>query len=138
VAGIQCLEDVVGLFAVSDFTDDQSVGAHAKGVLHQISDIEPSVLRRLAGQLPRVDAFELDPVRVVQLELGGVFDRNHALVFGERTDDRTKQGALSRAGRPGDQDVRASDGHGLEEGPHLRREPARSCPTRLAGIALVR
>ena len=75
---------------------------------------------------------------VVELEFGGVLDCYHTLFFGERADDRSKQSALSRASGPGNQDVRARNGHGLEESSHLNRQAARTCPTRLAGIALVR
>src|SRR6266581_2092252 len=79
--------------------------------------------RRSCVVLPassRVNALELDPVGVVELEFGGVLDRYHALCFGEGANDRSKQGALSRAGCSRDQDVRAGDCHGLEEGSHLK------------------
>src|ERR1700737_1270394 len=130
MARIQCLEHVVGLFAVSDLTDDQSVWTHAKRVLYEIGDIQPTVLGRFAGKLFRMDALELDPVGIVQLKLRGVLDRNDAFFLRKCADNGPQQGALSRAGSPSDQDVGTRDSHGIEEGAHLKGKAAGADPVR--------
>ena len=67
MAGVERLEHVVRFFAVTNLADDEPVWAHSECVLHQVSDIEPPLLRRLTGELPQVNALELDPVGIVEL-----------------------------------------------------------------------
>src|SRR5438309_7355664 len=84
-----------------------------------------------------MDALQFDPMRVIELEFGGILDGDHAFLVWESTDDRAEQRTLPRAGGPGDQNVGSSDSHRLEKGPHLSRQPAPADPTRLVDRVLV-
>ncbi len=77
VAGVHRLEHVERLAAAA-LADDDAVGAHAERVLHEIAD------RVLAAALEvRGARLERDDVRLLELELGGVLDRDDALVSGD-------------------------------------------------------
>ena len=74
VAGVHGLDHVEGLGPAA-LADDDPVGPHAQGVLHQIADrvlARPFDVRRLG--------FQRDDVLLVQPQLGGVFDRDDPLL----------------------------------------------------------
>ena len=74
VAGVHRLEHVER-FAAAALADDDAVGTHAERVLHEIAD------RVLAAAFEvRGARFQRDDVRLLELELGGVLDRDDALV----------------------------------------------------------
>ena len=81
VAGVHGLQHVERLGA-ADLTDQDPIRAHPEAVAKQLPD------RQLAF------AFDVgrpvlqgDDVRVVDLQLGGVFDRDHALVVRDEARD---------------------------------------------------
>ena len=56
-----------------------------------------------------------DDVRVVDLQLGRVFDRDHALVVRDETRDHVQGRRLARAGTARDEDVHAPEDRGLQK-----------------------
>ena len=77
VAGVHRLEHVERR-GVADLADDDAVGAHAQRVADQVADLDLALALdvRRAGLEPQ-------HVLLVELELGGVLDRDDALVLGD-------------------------------------------------------
>ena len=76
MARVHGLEHVQGLTATT-LTDDDAIRAHTQTALDQLADRN----RTLALDVGRT-RFELDPVRLLQLEFGGVLAGDQALVLG--------------------------------------------------------
>ena len=77
VAGVHGLEHVERLAAAA-LADDDAVGPHTQGVAHEVADRD----RALAFDVRRA-RLERDHVILRQLQLGGVLDRDDALVARE-------------------------------------------------------
>ena len=102
VAGVHRLQHVERLFA-ADLADDDAIGAHAQGVDDQL----PLPDRALAFDVGRT---RLEPRHVFlpQLQLGGVLDRDDALVLGDEAGQHVEQRRLAGAGAAADQAVEPS------------------------------
>ena len=109
VAGVHRLEHVEG-GGVADLADHDAVGAHAQGVADQVADLDLA----LALDVRRA-RLEADDVLLVQLELGGVLDRDDALVVGDERRQHVERGRLAGAGTAGDHDVEPA-AHALRRG----------------------
>src|SRR5690242_510350 len=118
VAGVHGLEHVQRL-AATTLTDDDAVGAHTEAALDQLTDGH----RALALDVGRT-RLELDPVRLLQLQLGGVFAGDEALVLGDERREDVQQRRLAGAGATRDQDVQARADAGAQEGHDLRARRA--------------
>ena len=92
VAGVHGLEHVER-GGVADLADDDAVGPHAQRVADQVAD------RDLALALDvRRAGLEAQHVLLVQLELGGVLDRDDALVLGDERGEHVERRGLAGAG----------------------------------------
>ena len=109
VAGVHRLEHVER-GGVADLADDDAVGPHAQGVLHQVADVD----RALALDVRRA-GLQPQHVVLVQLELGGVLDRDDALVAGDERREHVERGRLAGAGAAGHDDVELAAHAGGEE-----------------------
>jgi len=69
-------------FGAANLTDEDAVRAHSKAVAQQLADGQLT----LAFDVGR-PVLEGDDVRVVDLQLGRVFDRDHALVVRDEAGD---------------------------------------------------
>ena len=118
VAGVHRLEHVQRLGAAA-LADDDAVRPHAQAVLHQVA------LRDLALAFDvRRARLQAHDVRLLELQLGRVLDRDDALVGRDVARQAVQQRRLARAGAAADQDV-APRLHGRgEEVHHRRRERA--------------
>ena len=125
VAGVHRLQHVEGR-AVADLADDDAVGPHPQGVAHEVAD----------GDLaPALDvgrsALESEHVLLVELQLGGVLDRDDALVVRDEAADRTlRVVVLPDAGAAADQHVEPTAHAGVEELGARRAGRSRSPPGR--------
>src|ERR1700680_878956 len=108
VAGVKGLQRVVGLLAVANLADDEPVRAHAQGVLHQVGHVKTALPAAAFSQALAVHAFQLDPMRRVQLQLSGVLDGDDAFLGWEGADQGSQQGALTGAGGSTDEHVGAA------------------------------
>ena len=99
VAGVHRLEHVQRLGA-THLADDDPVGPHAQRVPHQLADGDLT----LALDVVRA-RLEPQHVTLVQLQLGGVLDRDDALVVGHRRGQGIQERGLAGAGAARDQDV---------------------------------
>ena len=108
VAGVHRLQHVERLGAAHLAADDP-VRPHAQRVLDQVAH------RDLAGALEVGRAgLEADHVRLLQLQLGRVLDRDHALGRVDQMRHRVQHRRLARAGAARDHDVEAAGGGDLE------------------------
>ena len=116
MARVHRLEHVERLGA-ADLADDDPVGAHAQAVADEVAD------RDLALALD-VRRARLEPQRValVELELGGVLDRDDAVVVRDRLGEDVQERRLSGAGTARDEDVQARLDAALEELDRLGRQ----------------
>ena len=114
VARVHRLEHVQGLGA-ADLADDDPVGAHAQGVPDELADADLALA--LDVRRPRL---ERDHVLLLELELGGVLDRDDALVARDEGRDRVQRRRLTGAGTAGDEDVQLARAR-------RRRGTARPC-----------
>ena len=118
VAGVHRLQHVQR-FGAANLTDEDAVGAHSKTVAQQLADGQLS----LAFDVGRT-VLQRDDVWVVDLQLGGVFDRDHALVVRDEARDDVQGRRLARTGAAGHQDVHAAEHRGLQELCHGGAEAA--------------
>ena len=109
VAGVHGLQHVEGLGA-AHLTDQDPVGAHSEAVAQKLPDGELA----LALDVGR-PVLQRDHVRVVDLQLGRVLDRDHTLVVRDEARDHVEGRRLARPGAARDQDVHAAEHGGLEE-----------------------
>ena len=118
VAGVHCLQHVEGLGA-AHLTDQDPVGPHPEAVAQKLPDGELALALNVGRPV-----LERDHMRVVDLQLGRVLDRDHSLVVRNETRDHVQSRRLARAGSTGDQDVHAAEHGGLEELGHRGAEAA--------------
>ena len=118
MARVHRLEHVERLGA-ADLADQDAVGAHPQAVAQQLADRELA----LALDVGR-PVLERDDMRVVDLQLRGVFDRDHTLVVRDEACDHVERGRLARARAAGDEDVHATQHRGLQELRHRGAEAA--------------
>ena len=79
-------------FAAAALADDDAVGAHAEGVLHEIADRVLALPLHVGGA-----RLERDDVRLAELELGGVLDRDDALVGRDGAREDVEERGLAAA-----------------------------------------
>ena len=116
VARVHRLEHVERLGA-ANLADDDAVGAHAQGVADEVAD------RDLALALDVLRArFEPQRVLLLELELGGVLDRDDAVALGHRSRERVQHRRLTGAGSARDEDVELGLDARAEEVARLLRE----------------
>ena len=89
VARVHGLEHVEGL-AATTLADDDAVRAHTQTALDQLANRH----RSLAFDVGRT-RFELDPVRLLQLELGRVLARDQPLVLRDERRKDVEEGRLA-------------------------------------------
>jgi hypothetical protein len=99
VAGVHGLEHVEGLGGTT-LTHDDAVGPHPQRVLDQIPDGDLAPALGVCGP-----GLQVDHVRLLQLELGGVLDGDDPLPVGDEAGQHVEVGRLAGAGAAGDQDV---------------------------------
>ena len=128
VAGVHRLEHVEG-FTPADLADDDPVGAHPEGVADEVTN------RHLAATLDvRRPRLERDDVRLMQAELGRVFDRDQALLVRDERGQDAEERRLAAAGATADDEVGTSSDARREE-PKIARGrwfPAPRCRHRTA------
>ena len=89
VTGVHRLQHVEGLSA-ADLTDQDAVGAHPEAVAEELPDGQLAPPLNVGGAV-----LESDDVRVVDLQLGRVLDRDHALVVRDEPRDHVERGGLT-------------------------------------------
>ena len=124
VAGVHRLEHVQRLAAAA-FADDDAVRAHAQRVADEVADRDGAAA--LDVRRARLEAHE---VRLREAQLGGVLDREDALVVREVVGEDVEEGGLAGTGAAGDDDVLAQEHahaqevrHRLGEGPEADEVP---------------
>ncbi len=121
VAGVHRLEHVQR-GAVADLADDDAVGPHPQRVADEVAD------RDLAAPLDvRRPRLQPQHVVLVQLQLGGVLDRDDPLVGRDEAGQHVERRRLAGAGAAADQDVEPAAHAGVRAG---RRPAGSSCRTR--------
>ena len=118
VAGVHRLEHVHGL-CPSNLTHDDPVGAHTEGVADELADAD--LARALDVRRARL---ERDHVILLELKLGGVLDRDDALVSGDVGGHRVQERRLTGTGTAGDEDVELPLHAGGEEVRRAARDGA--------------
>jgi hypothetical protein len=99
VSGVHRLQHVYAL-AAAHLADDDAVGTHTQRVLDEIA------LRHFAAPFDVGRArFESDDVRLLQLQLRRVFNRDDALIFGDVSRERVEKRRLACARAAGDQNI---------------------------------
>jgi len=68
---VERLERVEGLLGQSDLAHDQPVGPHPQRVGDEVANVEQAGIRLACTQVVRVERFEVEPVGVLERELGG-------------------------------------------------------------------
>jgi hypothetical protein len=102
VAGVHRLEHVER-FLAADLADDDAVGPHAQRVDDELALAD----RALALDVGR-PRLEPRDVLLVELQLGGVLDRDDALALGDEAREHVQQRRLAGAGAAADEHVQAS------------------------------
>ena len=118
VAGVHRLEHVERL-AATHLADDDPVGPHAQRVADQVADADLA----LALDVRRT-ALEADDVTLVELELGGVLDRDDAFVVGDHRRQHVEHRRLAGARTAADEDVGLAPHARVDELCELRCERA--------------
>src|SRR5579885_1535256 len=118
VPGVNGLQHVEGL-GTADLADDDAVGPHAQRVAHKVAlvDLAPALDVRRAG-------LQLDDMRLLQLKLGGVLDRDDTLVVADLARERVQERGLSGSGASGDDDVEPAARADLQRAGDLGRDAA--------------
>src|SRR6185503_5559191 len=98
----------------TDLTDDDALWAHTEGVLHEIHDRDLA----LAFDVRRA-RLEAHDVVLHETELGGVLDRDDALVLGDEAGHDVEERRLAGARATGDEHVEACFDARAEEFHHL-------------------
>ena len=96
VAGVHGLQHVER-FRSAAFADDDPLGTHTQGVLHQVGGRD----RALAFDVRRA-RFQPHDVLLLELQFGRVFDRDDALVVRNEARQRVEQRRFAGAGAAGD------------------------------------
>src|SRR5215213_7318265 len=109
MARVHRLEHVQGLCA-ADLADDDPVGPHAQ----RVADERPD--RDLALSLDVLrPGFEPQHVPLVEAQLGGVLDRDDAVVVRDSRRERVQERRLPRPGAARDEDVELGEDAAMEE-----------------------
>ena len=98
VHGLQHVERFLG----ADLSHNDAVGAHTQRVDHQLADVDGA--RAFHVGRP---GFHARHMRLLQAQLGGVFDGDDALVFRDVGGDGVEQGGFAGTRAAADQDVEA-------------------------------
>ena len=106
VHGLEHVERLSG----TTLADHDAVGAHAEGVLDQITDRDLALALDVRGT-----SLQGQHVVLVQLELLCIFHRDDALVCGDEGGEHVQRGRLAGTGTARHEDVELADHHGLEE-----------------------
>ena len=117
MSGVQRLQQVECLGA-ADFADQNAIGPMTKGGSEKICNRHRRQGRLLPQRRLRTSRFEPKHVRFVQMDLGGFFNDDDAIAFGNVRRERVQQRRFSGAGPAGDQDVLLR----RHRGDQLRRE----------------
>src|SRR4030081_3740543 len=112
------LEHVQSL-TTTTLTDDDAVGTHTQTALDQLANR----YRALAFDVGRA-GLELDPVRLLQLQLGGILAGDEALGLRNERGQDVQQSRLAGAGATRDQDVESRPHARAEEGHQFRARRA--------------
>src|ERR1035438_981808 len=99
VAGVHGLQHVER-FGAAGFAHDDAVGAHTEGVDHQVALGDGAGAFDVGGA-----GFQAHHVALLQLQLGGVFDGDDALLLRDETRERVQHGGLARAGTARNHDI---------------------------------
>ena len=135
MAGVHRLQHVERL-AAAHLADDDAIGPHAQRVAHQVA------LGHLAASFQAGEpGLQPHHVRLLQLQFGGVLDRDDALADVDQPRQRVQQRRLAGAGAAGDDHVEAcarrpSPAAGRPAGSSSRIRSAwrsRSCGARTCG-----
>src|SRR5205823_9667838 len=97
--GVHSGEQVEAL-AAANFAEDDAVRAHTQSVDDEVADGD----RALAFEVRR-PRFEGQPVRLLEPQLGRVFDGDHAFAGVDHLRQGIEHRRLTRAGTAGDDDV---------------------------------
>ena len=109
VAGVHGLQHVERL-ARTTLTDDDAVGPHTQGVLHQVTDGDLT-----AALDVRWARFHRQHVILVELEFLGVLDGDDAFLRRDERRQHVEHRRLARTGATGDDHVQLAHDAGLEE-----------------------
>ena len=115
LTGRHRLEHVEGL-ARSTLPDDDPVGSHVQPVAQQVADGDLA----LALEVRRA-GLELDDMRLVELQFGGILDGDDPLVLGDERRQDVERRGLPGTGAAGDEDIEACLDAGAQEVEHLGR-----------------
>ena len=96
-AGVHGLQHVQR-FGAAALADDDAVGPHAQRGAQQLALIDAAFFVEIGRA-----RFELHHVALLQLQFGGVFDGDDALLFRDEARERVQHGGLAGAGSAGDQ-----------------------------------
>ena len=107
--GVHRLQHVECLGA-AHLADQDAVGPHSEAVPEQLADRELALALDVGGAV-----LQGDDVRVVDLELRCVLDRDHPLVVRDETRDDVQGRRLAGAGAARDEDVHAAQHGGRQE-----------------------
>jgi hypothetical protein len=112
VTGVHGLQHVERLAAAA-LADDDAIRPHAQRVANQVADRDLAFAFHV--RRPRLERHH---VRLRQLQLRGVFDRDDALVLGDRGRQHVEQRGLAAARAAGDHDVLLGAHAAHEEAAH--------------------
>ena len=118
LAGGHRLEHVERL-ARTTLADDDPVGPHVERVAQQVADRDLAVA--LEVRRPRLERHD---VRLAELQLGGVLDRDDPLVVGDERRQHVQGGRLAGAGAARHEDVEPRLDARPQEVEHLGRRRA--------------
>ena len=118
VAGVHRLQQVERLGS-AHFADDDALGPHAQAVLDQVAHGDLA----FAFEVGR-PGFQAHHMRLLQLQLGGVFAGDDALVVVDVVGQAVEQRGLARAGAAGNEGVDAAAADDLQDLGAFRRDRA--------------
>ena len=116
MTGVHRLEHVER-FRPADLTDDDAVRAHAQGVTDQVPD--PDLTATLGV---RRAGFQAHDVRLLQLKLRRILDRDDALALGDEGRQHVEKRRLTGTGAARDQHVELAANRRLKHVHELERE----------------
>ncbi len=119
-AGVHGLQHVER-FGAAALADDDAVRTHAQSGAQQLPLADAAFFVQI-----RRTRFELHDVALLQLQLGGVFDGDDALLFGNEARERVERGGLAGTGSAGNQNG----------GLRLRRTPPETAACRASAVLL--
>ena len=118
MSGVHGLEHIQR-FTAAAFADDDAVGAHTEGVSHEVCGGDSAASFDIWRS-----GFEAEYVFLLELEFGGVFDGNDAIVIGDEAGEGVEERCFARAGASGDDDIESSFHGTFEEHHHFGSEGA--------------